>query len=193
MILNHFSKIERHIQTRSRISLKKVFMDIEGDSILIAITLLSIFNIILAPLPVNSFILGIPLILLSFAYLCKIDLVQKNYKWMRRPMKCVKWRPYLQHAKPIFVKIDKNISSRYHIFAGKNFSKLSAFALLFLALVIFLPIPFANIPGSIGMLIISTGIIQKDGLFIALGHMIAIGHVVAIIILATLIDSLSFI
>lgn len=193
MILDHFSKIERHVQTRSRINLKKILKEIEGDSVLLTITIISILNIVLAPLPVNSFILGIPLILLSFAYLYKTDLAKKNYRWLRHPIKCTKWRPYLQYAKPIFVKIDKNISSRYHAFTGQRFSKISAFALLFLAFIIFLPIPFANIPGSIGMLIISTGIIQKDGLFVALGHIIALAHVLVMISLISFMNALTLI
>lgn len=186
MISRYFQKIETHILYRSKINMRHVFNMMEDDSLLIIIAILSVLNIILAPLPINSFVLGIPLMILSIAYIFKIDLASKKYKWMRRPLKCAKMRKYIPHSKPIFTKLDKYVSPRFHFFVKSNFRIFAGLILLFLAVVIFLPIPFANIPGSIGMLLISVGLLQKDGLFVIMGYTIAAAHLIGILILASL-------
>lgn len=187
MISRHFQKIETHISKRSSINMRHIFSMMEDDSLLIVIAIVSVLNIVLAPLPVNSFILGIPLMILSIAYIFKIDLLSKKYKWMRRPFKCAKMRKYLPHSKPIFAKIDKHVSPRFHFFVKPKFRIFAGLTLFFLALVIFLPIPFANIPGSIGMLLITVGLLQKDGLFVVMGYAVATAHLVGIMILASMV------
>jgi len=187
MISRHFQKIETHILRRSKINMKNIFQMMEEDSLLIIISIVSVLNIVLAPLPVNSFILGIPLMILSIAYIFKMDLIKKKYRWMRRPIKCAKMRNYLPHSKPIFVKIEKYVSPRFNFFVKPKFRILAGLILFFLALVIFLPIPFANIPGSIGMILISVGLLQKDGLSVLLGYGVAAAHLIGIMILASLV------
>jgi hypothetical protein len=187
MISKHFTKIETHILQRSKINMRHIFRMMEDDSLLIILSLLSVLNIVLAPLPVNSFILGVPLMFLSIAYIFKIDLMSKKYRWMRRPVKCVNMRRYLPHSKPIFTKLEKYISPRFSFFVKPQFRIFAGLTLFFLALVVFLPIPFANIPGSIGMLLISVGILQKDGLFVAIGYGVAVLHLIGIIVLASMV------
>ncbi len=188
MISRYFQKIETHIQRRSKINMRTVFEMMEDDSLLIIIAILSVLNIVLAPLPVNSFILGIPLMLLSLAYIFKIDLLKNKYRWMRRPIKCAKWRSYMPHSKPIFARLDKHLSPRLSFFVQSKFRIFAGLTLFFLALIIFLPIPFANIPGSIGMLLISVGLIQKDGLFVVIGYSIAAAHLIGVMILASMVE-----
>ena len=106
---------------------------------------------------------------------------------MRRPIKCAKMRNYLPHSKPIFAKIEKYASPRFSFFVKPKFRILAGLILFFLALVIFLPIPFANIPGSIGMILISVGLLQKDGLFVLLGYGVAAAHLIGIMILASMV------
>jgi hypothetical protein len=186
MISRHFKKIESHVQNRSKINMRNVLEMMEDDSLLIIIAIISVLNIVLAPLPVNSFILGIPLMGLSLAYIFKIDLLKKKYRWMRRPIKCKKWRSYIPHSQPIFARLDKHVSPRLSFFVQSKFRFFAGLTLFFLALIIFLPIPFANIPGSIGMILISVGLIQKDGLFVILGYGVATAHLIGIMILASI-------
>ena len=187
MISKHFHDIESYIYRHSRINFKTIFRLLEDDSLLIVLIILSVLNIILAPLPANSFVLGIPLMALSLAYTFKIDLGSKNYRWKRRSIKCEKMRQFLPHSHSIFDKLDKYVSPRYPFFIQSHFHVFAGLTLFFLALVIFLPIPFANVPGSIGMLLICVGLLQEDGLFVVIGYIMAALHLIGIILLAAMV------
>jgi len=180
MLAEDFQKIEHHILNHSRISMQTLFKLIKEDSLLIILFILSVLNIILAPLPANSFVLGIPLMLISAAYGLRIDLGAKPYKWLRRPVKCTRWRPFMAHAKPILMKVDRFVRPRYSNFVAPRFDFLAGLSLFILAAIIFLPIPFGNIPGSIGMILLIVGLLQKDGIFVLIGYFITIAHLIAV-------------
>ena len=83
MITNYVEKLKQYINENEEISTSD-FVEIMGvhTSFLILLLILSVLNIILAPLPINSFILGIPLIFSPFViYLDSRKLYfQKNFQ-----------------------------------------------------------------------------------------------------------------
>lgn len=162
-------------------------MDItERGSLLVIIILLSVLNIILAPLPVNSFVLGIPLILFSFLYLCDSNIKNKPYKFYDKKYACTSWRQHITKLPPFFSKLDKISTSRWKKVFIMESRLINGLSLIILALIIFLPIPFANTPGSIGMISLCLGILQRDGLLLLLGYICFVIHILAILYFSSL-------
>ena len=73
MITNYIEKLKQYINENEEISTADL-VEIMGvhTSFLILLLILSVLNIILAPLPINSFILGVPLIFFSICYLFRL-------------------------------------------------------------------------------------------------------------------------
>ena len=85
MISNYIEKLKQYINENEEISTSD-FVEIMGThtSVLILLLILSVLNIILAPLPINSFILGVPLIFFSICYLFGLQKVIFSKKLLRK-------------------------------------------------------------------------------------------------------------
>ena len=96
MITNYVEKLKQYINENEEISTSD-FVEIMGvhTSFLILLLILSVLNIILAPLPINSFILGIPLIFFSICYLFGFQKVIFSRKLSKRSVKCIAWRKHI--------------------------------------------------------------------------------------------------
>lgn len=170
MISDYFQKLETLVHSQDRISLRDIAGIAEDDVILITIILLSILNIILAPLPFNSFLLGAPLILLSILYLFAIDPLRLNFQPLQKSFCCLSWRKFFSSARPMIAKLERLGRPRWKHVTRYESRILSGLCFLLLSLIIFLPIPFLNIPGSIAMIGLAIGILQKDGVLLATGY-----------------------
>ncbi len=180
MLHHHFQKIDKHVHERSRIRIKDLFRLLEDDGLLVILAILSVLNIVLAPVPGNSIFLGLPMLICAGAYIFELDLANRNHRWMRRPLRTDRWRPYMPKSQGIFKKIDKFVKPRLRFFVQPKTRILAAISMFFMSFVIFLPIPFGNIPGSIGILLLCVGMLQKDGLLACIGYVIAVAHFLAL-------------
>ncbi len=180
MLAAHLTNLAAAVDANDRISLHDMLAVLGRDSLLLVIIILSILNIIFAPLPVNSFVLGIPLMIFSAMYLVKVDVATVNWRVLYRSYNCVAWRPYMHSAIQYGARVDGWSRPRWPgVFTFQN-RMADGLLLLVMALVIFLPIPFANIPGSIGMICVALGLLQKDGLLVAAGYVVAALHLAAL-------------
>ena len=153
MIFAYAEKIEAQVMEHDTITLRDVIRLVGHDSILVILILLSALNIVLSPLPINSFVLGIPLFIFSLFYLFNWDLGGKRWTIFDKGFKCISWRKYINSLIPYIAKFEKLSSPRWHRAMILENRMISGITLSVLALIIFLPIPFANIPGSIGMIL----------------------------------------
>jgi hypothetical protein len=67
------------------------------------------------------------------------------------------------------VKIEHYIQPRFTYFTYGFFSKIIAFFLLLLSVIIALPIPFGNFFGGWGVVLLSMAVIERDGIVAVLG------------------------
>ncbi len=182
MLYNYAQKIEAQVMERDTIALRDIIRLVGHDSILVILILLSALNIILSPLPINSFVLGIPLFIFSLFYLFNWDLGGKKWSIFDKDFHCKSWRTYIKSLIPYIEKFEKLSSPRWHRAMILENRIVSGLSLSLLALIVFLPIPFANIPGSIGMILVSLGILQKDGAFVLLGYSVFLLHIAAVVL-----------
>ena len=85
MIPNYTEKLEVFIIKNNEISIVDLLKIIgTQSSCLVLLLILSILNIILAPLPINSFIIGMPLIFFSFCYLFRIRELNYDNRFLKK-------------------------------------------------------------------------------------------------------------
>ncbi|MEQ9491028.1 MAG: exopolysaccharide biosynthesis protein [Alphaproteobacteria bacterium] len=70
---------------------------------------------------------------------------------------------------PWVERIERYTRPRYFLFSQAPVLMAAGVMCVGLALVIILPLPFSNFPPAISFLVLSVGMIQRDGLFIILG------------------------
>ena len=106
MISNYIEKLKHYINENEEISTSD-FVEIMGvhTSFLILLLVLSLLNIILAPLPINSFILGVPLIFFSICYLFGFQRVIFSKKLLKISVKCKVWRKHIHKVSHYIEKI----------------------------------------------------------------------------------------
>ena len=179
MITNYIEKLKQYINENEEISTYDL-VEIMGvhTSFLVLLLVLSVLNIILAPLPINSFILGIPLILFSICYLFGFQKVIFSKKLSKKSVKCIGWRKHIPKVSHYIEKILVISKPRFFYLSQLHRRFISGFILSIISLLIFLPIPFINTSGSVTMIMVLLGIIQKDGLFLIIGYLLFTIHII---------------
>ena len=179
MITNYVEKLKQYINENEEISTSD-FVEIMGvhTSFLILLLILSVLNIILAPLPINSFILGIPLIFFSICYLFGFQKVIFSKKLSKKSVKCIAWRKHIHKVSHYIEKILVISKPRFFYLSQLHRRFISGFILSTISLLIFLPIPFINTSGSVTMIMVLLGIIQKAGLFLTIGYLLFTIHII---------------
>lgn len=183
MLYTYAKNIETFVLEHDKIALKDMIIIIGDDYILILLILLSILNIVLSPLPMNSVLLGVPLLLFSSLYLLNVDVEKKNLKILSKQFSCIKWRSYITKLTPYLQKFQTLSRSRWRKILVFENRIISGLCLCLFASIVLMPIPFANIPGSVGIILISLGILQKDGFFVLLGYLIFALHILGFFML----------
>ena len=184
MISIYVKNLVRYIDENDKISTCDL-IEVIGihSSFLFVLLILSIMNIVFAPLPINSFVLGIPLIFFSCCYLFGTKNINFSSKILRKSINCVSWRRYMQKVLYYFDKISRISRPRFGILCRAHKRIFSGIILATISLLIFLPIPFINSSGSVAMILILLGILQKDGLFLMAGYFLFLMHVLFLMVL----------
>jgi hypothetical protein len=142
-----------------------------------AILLLAIPDALPLPLPSAGAVLGVPLILVS-AHLAVFG------ERGRLPRRALDWRlpprvatVIAARVAPVLARAERLSRRRLAIVAGKE--RPAGLACLVLSAILFLPIPFVNLPAAIGLVILAWGLVQRDGVIVAIG----LGYAVAAVLL----------
>ena len=178
MITNYTEKLEAFIIKNDEISMVDLLKIIgTQSSFLVVLLILSILNIILAPLPINSFIIGVPLIFFSFCYLFKIRKLNYSNRFLKKTTQCISWRKFIKKISFYLNKVSVISKPRYELLFCLHKRLLSGLPLLIISMLIFLPIPLINTSGSITTIMVLLGIIQRDGLMLVMGYCLICAHV----------------
>lgn len=178
MLLHYAEKLKNHVSDHETISLSDFLGLIEDRALVFVLILLAFLNIILAPLPGNSVIIGIPMFLTTVCILFKVTTFQRVPFFLDRPVKCAPWREYMDKLVPYIAKFERLAKPRFQGLFHMVSQTATGLCLVVLAFIILLPIPFANIPGSLGIIFLCLGSLQRDGVLFGLGCLIFWGHVV---------------
>jgi hypothetical protein len=158
---------------RSEVSVTDILAYL-GDRALAAAMLVFALPI-LAPLPPGSnFVLGLPL-LATTAQL----MLGRSTLWLpgmigRKRVRLDASREFLRKAADRLAWLEQYVKPRHGWFCTPRADRLIGAACFMLALLLFLPIPFASILPALALSLFALGLVKRDGIFIAGGWLIVI-------------------
>jgi hypothetical protein len=139
-----------------------------GQAILLL--LLSLPNaLLLSTIPGVSTIFGLPMCFVALQMLINlpnlwIPMTLRNKEIDRSTLDKI-----VQRSCFYLVKIERYIQPRFTYFTYGFFSKIIAFFLVILSVIIALPIPFGNFFGGWGVVLLSMAVIERDGIVAIFG------------------------
>jgi hypothetical protein len=142
-----------------------------------AILLLAIPEALPLPIPSAGAVIGLPLIAVS-GHLTMFGerggLPRRALDWRLPPRVA---SVIATRVAPVLARAERISRPRLAIVAGKE--RPAGLACLVLSAILFLPIPLVNLPAAIGLVIVAWGLVQRDGVIVAIG----LGYAVAMVVL----------
>jgi hypothetical protein len=126
------------------------------------------------PLPVAgiSAFVGIPLILVSTQLIIGFRQPWLPHWLLERSFKRQHFERLVRRALHPIEKLEQFFKPRWRFFTNPTFERLIGVLLLLLAVIIALPVPFANMVPAIAIMLICLGMIEQDGVVIAISSII---------------------
>lgn len=143
-----------------------------GDRALAAAMLMFALPI-LAPLPPGSnFVLGLPLLAITAQIM-----LGRSTLWLprvigRKTVRLDSSRKYLHKAADGLAWVERYVKPRHSWFCTPRADRLVGAACFALAILLFLPIPFASIVPALALSLFALGLVKRDGVLIAGGWLI---------------------
>ena len=140
------------------------FAGLRGFACLLLV--LATLNVVIFMVPFLSLFLGLPMVILAVQMVIGLHApifprVLRRQKIRREPL-----LHGLKRAIPGMEKIEHYIKPRLTFLLAPLAMRLHALTAMVLAMMITLPIPVVNVPPSIVLILLSIGILQRDGLFV---------------------------
>lgn len=179
-------------QSRDRISVADLLMAMRDRALGALLFIFALPNVLPTP-PGTSMVLGAPLIFLA------AQLALGRIPWLpkvitSRSMARSDFAAVISRAAPWLARAERLLRPRLVALAHPPFEYLVGAVCFLLAVILFLPIPFGNMPPALAICLFSLGILERDGVWILAGFATAIASVVLIWgILYGLIESAIFI
>ena len=180
-------------QTRERISIADLF-EVMRDRAFGALMLIFAAPNVLPLPPGASSVLGAPLIFIA----AQLALARPG-PWLpkfmaERSMAQPIFAATVGKVSPWLAKTEKLLRPRLSFLTRPPFEQLIGVMCLILAIILFLPIPFGNMPPALAICLFSLAILERDGIAAILGWIVAIASIAIVwTVLYALIKSAIFI
>ncbi len=163
--------MENHTGDTVTVSELKNAMHERGFGVLMAIACLPLC--IPAPLPPGATsIFAIPIFILSAQMIWGMDSPWLPQWICRKRIKRSTLALIVVRSMPVLRRIEGILKPRFTFAATRTGEKIIGIFIFVFALAISMPLPFTNLPPGYGVLIMSLGLLSKDGLIILLGMVI---------------------
>jgi hypothetical protein len=164
-----FSDILRLLEFREGTSIGEL-VDIFGERAFgVLILILAIPSILPAP-PGVSIVFGLPLVLLTFQMLVGRRCIWLPARLRKRHISKLQIGSLLTRSMLIITWFERMLHPRLPMFVGSEYARRGIGLVSFpLAVIVLLPIPFANSLPSAAIALIAAGLVEEDGLAVLLG------------------------
>ena len=167
-----------------KITIKELIEFLERSGFGVVMLFFSLPILIPLPPPIPTFI-SLPLLFFSIQMILgfnhpKLPNFLSQFSIKRKILAKV-----VEKSAPYVNKLDKIMRSRFSFFIGSSMEKILGIFCLIFSISILIPLPLTNLIPGIAIIIISLGLISKDGLFIFSG--IVIGVFGTIVTIATIV------
>lgn len=174
---HRLSDIIRSINTREDISIGEL-ADSLGDRAFGALMFIfALPNAIPMP-PGTSAILGLPLVILTWQVL-----VGRHSLWLpklvrERRISRELLERFVGKVTPMMARLERILKPRLGVLVSSDLAERAIGLVAFpLALILFLPIPFGNIPPALAIACLALGLAERDGLAVAVGYALSLASV----------------
>ncbi|MFA6280173.1 MAG: exopolysaccharide biosynthesis protein [Bdellovibrionales bacterium] len=144
------------------------FLGVHGFIFLLLI--LACLNIFIFMLPGLSIVFGLPMVILSVQMLLGQRAPIFPAFVRLRKIRSTLLRRGLHLAVVGLEKIEPRIKPRLCFLTSSLMMRVHSLVALCLALMVAIPVPFINLPPSLGMVFLTIGLLQRDGVFIAIAY-----------------------
>lgn len=143
---------------------------------------------ILALLPLVSFVAGIIILIVGVQMILGLRVPSLPQFVMQQKVDKRSFEAFVDKVLPWLVRSEKYIRPRWCFFSNTISQRLLGCLIILLALVSLLPLPFSNMPPSIALILISLGILERDGILISIGIFISylaisIGYFILLVVI----------
>lgn len=132
------------------------------------IVIFTLFNML--PMPIGStMILAIPVILVAAQMAAGLSLVWLPGFVMRRRFSRKRFRRLVLKLRPLIRPVERLVKPRHHYLFTQRAERMIGVFLFFVALALFMPIPFSAYLPATSLLVAGIGLVERDGLIVWLG------------------------
>lgn len=124
--------------------------------------------------PGVSAVVGLPTVFIAIQLI-----LRRPHVWLpgflrRRSIETDKLRKVVEKTAPYVARVEKLLKPRLNILTEALAEPLIGLAVLLIALLLVLPIPFTNIPLGLAIALLSMGLITRDGVAVLVGSAIGV-------------------
>ena len=155
---------------KARVSLKEVVDRVEGHGNLAPVLFVLTLPVLLPLPPGVSMLMAVPLVLISAQIL-----VGRRTLWLpdflaRQSVERLALVKLVRRVLPLLVRAEAVVRPRLSFLTGRVGARVVGAACTLVALVLVLPIPFANLVPALALGVLSLGLTRKDGLMVLAGY-----------------------
>jgi len=159
-------KLERHLPDGEDIAVGQFLPLLGVHGFIFLILVLALLNIAIFMLPGLSVLFGIPMMIMAVQLLIGLKGPVFPSFIRRRRLSLPALHKGLRLAAQGLEKIEKAVRPRGLFLTHPLLFKIHTIVILLLSLMVALPVPFVNIPPTLGVILLSIGLMQRDALFI---------------------------
>ena len=128
--------------------------------------------------PGTSAILGLPLVILTWQVLMGRQTLWLPQAIRKRRISREMLERFVGKVTPIMAKLERVLKPRLGVVVTSNLAeRLIGLVAFPLALILFLPIPFGNIPPALAIACLALGLAERDGVAVVVGYVLSAASV----------------
>lgn len=155
---------------KSKLTLGEIVDRVDGDAGLGPILFVLTLPVLLPLPPGASMLLALPLLVVAPQIIAGRRRLWLPGPLARKSIDRAALVKLLRRVLPLLEKLEAKVRPRLRILTGRIGSSIVGVACTVLALVLVLPIPFANLVPAVALGIFSLGLTRKDGLLVLIGY-----------------------
>ncbi len=142
-------------------------------------------NIIPTP-PGTSAVLGLPLVILTFQLMIGRQTLWLPQTIRKRTIDGALVATFVRRSMPVLVRFEKVLRPRFSLVVASDVAeRVIGLVAFLLAVVLFLPIPLANIVPAAAIAVMALGLAERDGLAVLLGYVLGAGTVLVLLLVSS--------
>lgn len=170
---------------KPRLTLGECVSLLHGAGILLPLLFFSLLGLLpLAGIPGFSLLIGIPVMILAFELLTGREMLWLPDRLAQKPFAAHKLARSLKRLLPWLHRLDGILKPRLLMLSQWPFRNALALPFIALALLLILPLPLTNPLLSLGLVLLSLGLLYRDGyaLLLAVGYTAALMTVIVLFV-----------